>query len=187
MRRKASCARRDGLASWARNSYHLVMSVEIVRHDAGKGFPTRKLKKIAQKILELVGQHKAELSVALVGNSEMQTLNERYKKKDSSTDVLAFPVEDRLGTEERLLGDVVISVQKAKQQAKQARRSLDEEMMALLIHGVLHLLGYDHERSANEARTMRRLEKRIYRRLCDEGMLEYNKLRTLRGPDQGMR
>jgi rRNA maturation RNase YbeY len=160
------------------------MSVEIVRRDAGKEFPGRKLKKIAQKLLALVGQHEAELSLALVGNSEIQTLNAKYRKKDYPTDVLAFPVDDRLGTEERLLGDVVISVQKAKQQAKQGRRSLDEEMAALLIHGVLHLLGYDHERSSPDARIMRGLEKRIYRQLCDEGMLEYNSVqiqRTRRG------
>jgi probable rRNA maturation factor len=153
----------------------LAMPIEIVRRDAGKEFPSRKLKTIAQKILELVGQNRAELSLALVENSEIQTLNAKYRKKDYPTDVLSFPVEDPLPAKERLLGDVVISVQKAKEQAKQGRRSLDEEMMTLLIHGVLHLLGYDHERSAQEARIMTRLEKRIYRVLCDQGILEYNK------------
>ena len=51
-----------------------------------------------------------------------------------------------------LLGDVVISVEKAKEQAKERRRTLDEEMVTLLIHGIVHLLGYDHERSAKDAR-----------------------------------
>jgi rRNA maturation RNase YbeY len=156
------------------------MPVEIVRRDASKEFPSRKLKTIAQKILELVGQNRAELSLALVENSEIQTLNAKYRKKDYPTDVLSFPVEDHLPAKERLLGDVVISVQKAKEQAKQGRRSLDEEMMILLIHGVLHLLGYDHERSAEEARIMTRLEKRLYRALCEQGVLEYNRRHTQR-------
>jgi probable rRNA maturation factor len=151
------------------------MPVEVVRRDAGREFPSRKLKKIAQKILELVGQNRAELSLALVENSEIQTLNAKYRKKDYPTDVLSFPVDEHSPAKERLLGDVVISIQKAREQAKQGRRSLDEEMMTLLIHGVLHLLGYDHERSAQEARIMTRLEKRIYRALCEQGILEYNK------------
>jgi rRNA maturation RNase YbeY len=108
----------------------------------------------------------------LIGNAEMRKLNARFRHKDYPTDVLSFPVEDVLPGAERLLGDVIISVDKARQQAKERRRSLDEEMTTLLIHGVLHLLGYDHERSAKDARIMTRLEKKIYRALCDRGRLQ---------------
>jgi rRNA maturation RNase YbeY len=73
-----------------------------------------------------------------------------------------------------VLGDVIISVDKAHDQAKERRRTLDEEMVTLLIHGILHLLSYDHERSAKDARIMRRLEKKIYRTLCEQGLLRYN-------------
>jgi probable rRNA maturation factor len=71
-----------------------------------------------------------------------------------------------------LLGDVIISIEKAKQQARERRHSQEEEMVALLIHGILHLLGYDHERSAREARIMKGMEKKIYRALCEQDLLE---------------
>jgi rRNA maturation RNase YbeY len=147
------------------------MPVEIVRRGAGKQFPGRKLKTIAAKILDVVKETHAELSVALVGNAEIQRLNAQYRKKDCPTDVLSFPVENRLFVGERLLGDVIISVQKARQQAKERQRSLDKEMVILLIHGVVHLLGYDHERSAKEARIMQHLEKKVYRALCDQQVI----------------
>jgi probable rRNA maturation factor len=148
------------------------MPVEIVRRHGGKKFSTRKLRSLALKILQLLEEDESELSVALIGNAEMRKLNARFRHKDYPTDVLSFPVEDVLPGAERLLGDVIISVDKARQQAKERRRSLDEEMTTLLIHGVLHLLGYDHERSAKDARIMTRLEKKIYRALCDRGRLQ---------------
>jgi probable rRNA maturation factor len=160
------------LASSPRKSYHLAMPVEIVRRDAGKQFPSRRLKRIATSVLELLKQHDAELSVALVGNTEIRKLNAQFRKKDYPTDVLSFPAQDGVPTVARLLGDVVISVDKAKQQAQERKRTLDEEMITLMIHGVLHLLGYDHERSAKDARIMTRLEKRIYRTLCEQGILQ---------------
>jgi rRNA maturation RNase YbeY len=147
------------------------MPVEIIRRGAGNEFPSRKLKTIAAKILDVLEQNHAELSVALVGNAEIQRLNAKYRKKDYPTDVLSFPIENRLLVGERLLGDVIISVQKARQQAKERQRSLDKEMVILLIHGVVHLLGYDHERSAKEARIMQRLEKKVYRALCDQQVI----------------
>jgi probable rRNA maturation factor len=148
------------------------MPVEVVRRDAGKKFPSRKLKAIALKLLELVKQDKAELSLALVGDAEIQKLNAKFRQKNYPTDVLSFPAEDSLPGAVRLLGDVIISVDKARQQARERRRTLDEEMATLLIHGVLHLLGYDHERSAKDARIMERLEKQVYRALCDQNILQ---------------
>src|SRR3970282_2376200 len=103
---------------------------------------------------------------------EMRKLTARYRKKDYPTDVLSFPGAQDMPDGVRLLGDVIISVDKAKEQAKERDRSLDEEMTTLLIHGVLHLLGYAHERSANDARIMGRLEKKLYRALCDRGRLQ---------------
>jgi probable rRNA maturation factor len=147
------------------------VSVEIARRNSGKQIASRRLKKIAEKILELVEQGSAELSLVLVGNDEIRKLNRKFRGKDYATDVLSFPVENDLSGPERLLGDVIISVEKAREQAKERGRTLDEEMVTLLIHGVVHLLGYDHERSAKDAKVMTRLEKRIYRALCDQGIL----------------
>lgn len=148
------------------------MPVEIIRRAAGRAFSAHQVKKIALGILELLDKNQAELSVALVDNAEIRKLNAKFRAKDYSTDVLSFPAGDALPPEARLLGDVVISVEKAKEQAKERRRSLKEEMALLLIHGIVHLLGYDHERSAKEAKLMGRLEKKIYRKLCDRGILE---------------
>jgi probable rRNA maturation factor len=148
------------------------MPVEIVRRNGGRKFSSRSLKKIAGAILKLLKQDNAELSIALIGNAEIQRLNAQYRCKDYATDVLSFPVDKGLPPELRLLGDVVISVDKAKEQARAQGRTLDQEMITLLIHGIVHLLGYDHERSAKDARIMERLEKKIYRALCDEALIQ---------------
>lgn len=148
------------------------MPVEITRRGAGRKVPSRALKKIGAAILAVLGQAEAELSLALIGNAEMRKLNARYRGKDYPTDVLSFPLEEKLPSPERLLGDVIISVEKAREQAKERGRTRDEEMVTLLIHGIVHLLGYDHERSAKDARVMKRLENKIYRQLCDRGLIK---------------
>jgi probable rRNA maturation factor len=78
--------------------------------------------------------------------------------------VLSFPADDY--PDGRFLGDVVISVEKAEEQAKDGGWTLDEEIDRLLIHGILHLLGYDHEKSRKEAEIMRALERKLARALC---------------------
>jgi probable rRNA maturation factor len=148
------------------------MAIEIVRRDGGKKFPSAPLKKIAGAILKLLKQNDAELSIALIGNAEMQKLNAQYRKKDYATDVLSFPAAEGLPSGLRMLGDVVISVDKAKEQAGERGRTLEQEMITLLIHGIVHLLGYDHERSAQDARLMSRLEKKLYRGLCEQGLIQ---------------
>jgi rRNA maturation RNase YbeY len=145
------------------------MPVEIVRRRVGGKFSSRRLKKIADAVLDMVGEKEAELSLALIGEREMRKLNAKYRGQDYPTDVLSFPAEKNLAPGTKLLGDVIISVTKAASQAKERGRSLDQELATLLIHGIVHLLGYDHERSAQEARRMKRLENKIYRRLCEQG------------------
>ena len=90
---------------------------------------------------------------------EIHTLNLQYRKKDKPTDVLSFPLADEL--QPQLLGDVVISVETAARQAQRRSHSLREELQTLLIHGILHLLGYDHETSRSEAIRMHRKEREI--------------------------
>ncbi|HSE86117.1 MAG TPA: rRNA maturation RNase YbeY [Candidatus Binatia bacterium] len=148
------------------------MPVEIIRRDGRRAFSSRNLKKIALKVLEIVERDQAELCLVLVGNAEIRKLNDKFRKKDYPTDVLSFPVGDELPRAVKLLGDVVISLEKAREQAKQRGRTLNEEIVTLLIHGIVHLLGYDHERSPKDARLMDRLEKKIYRALCDRGILK---------------
>lgn len=148
------------------------MPVEIAHRGAGKKLPGRRLRKIAEAILIIVGRAEAELSLALIGNADMRKLNARYRRKDYPTDVLSFPADGKLPAPNRLLGDVIISVEKAREQARERGRTRDEEMVTLLIHGIVHLLGYDHERSAKDARVMKRLENKIYRELCEQGLIK---------------
>ena len=86
-------------------------------------------------------------------------LNLQYRGKDKPTDVLSFPLADEL--QPYLLGDVIISIETAARQAQRRRHSLREEIQTLLIHGILHLLGYDHEVSRDEAIRMHRKEREI--------------------------
>ena len=141
------------------------MTVDVLKRVAGRKVSAANVKRTAQKILRLVGQNNAELSLALVGNDEIRELNRRYRNKPTPTDVLSFPADESASLHVRLLGDVIISVEQAEVQARRARRTLEAEVEWLLIHGILHLLGYDHERSAKEAKIMRALEKKITRAL----------------------
>lgn len=141
------------------------MTVDVLKRVAGGRISAAKIKRTAEKILRLLDRQSAELSLALVGNEEIRELNRRYRNKPTPTDVLSFPADEPANPRARLLGDVVISVEQAAIQARRARRTLEAEIDWLLIHGILHLLGYDHERSAKEAKIMRALEKKITRAL----------------------
>lgn len=106
----------------------------------------------------------AEISILLVGDKKMKELNLNFRGKDKTTDVLSFPQELTKDISPNLpivLGDIVINLQQAKRQAEERGISLYEEIYQLLIHGFLHLLGYDHEKNRYEQRKMRRLEKEI--------------------------
>ena len=142
------------------------MSVEIASRVPGKKLPLRRLRRAAQRILALVDQPRAELSLALVGNREIEKLNRRYRNQPKPTDVLSFPAGESVGGRARLLGDVVISVEQAEEQAECGGWTLEQEIERLLIHGILHLLGYDHEHSRKEAQIMRATERKIARALC---------------------
>lgn len=138
-----------------------------VRLTGRRGLPRvdrRLLRTRARRILRALDHSAAELSVTLVDDSSMATLNARYREIEAPTDVLSFSLVEGDHAERRgvLLGDVVVSLETAQRQAHRARRSLDDEVLRLLIHGTLHLLGYDHEREA-DARRMRAAERRVLR------------------------
>ncbi len=141
------------------------MSVDITHKERGKKVPTRALRKTAERILAFLKQDRAELSLALVDNRKIQELNARYRDRNEPTDVLSFPSGESLPAGVQILGDVVISVEKAEAQARKRRKTVEREIESLLIHGILHLLGYDHERSARDARIMRAMEKKVSRGL----------------------
>ncbi|MBI5426990.1 MAG: rRNA maturation RNase YbeY [Nitrospinae bacterium] len=125
---------------------------------------SRALKARTQKILDGLHCPDDEVSILLVNDAKIRKLNARYRNIDSATDVLSFPQEDDPAGEMgfRLLGDVVVSLETARPQAKEHRLSLEEELILLIIHGILHLSGMDHERSAQEARRMRQKTARLF-------------------------
>ena len=125
-----------------------------------------RLQSLAETILQKAGVAGANLSLLLVGDRSMRRLNRRYRRKDHTTDVLAFPaLQPSSRSVPVLLGDVVISLPQAERQARQAGHPLDRELTVLVIHGLLHLFGYDHERSRREARRMARREALVLSRL----------------------
>ena len=101
----------------------------------------------ASRVSEARG--KSELSILFCGDGKMRSLNRRFRRKDSSTDVLSFPAGDGA-----LLGDIVICVPYAARKARGRRGGTSREMDRLLLHGYLHLLGYDHETDDGEMDTL---------------------------------
>ncbi len=121
------------------------------------------LKKLAGHILQSVGEAQALLSLEIVGDTRMWRLNRTFRHRDKTTDVLAFATREGPGPPSALLGDVVISLPQAIRQARRHQQGIDHELAVLLIHGILHLCGYDHERSEAEARRMGRRERAVLR------------------------
>jgi probable rRNA maturation factor len=127
----------------------------------GKGKPVSlaSLRSLSSLVLKTVKgtafEKKAELSVVLTGDAQVRALNKVYRKKDKTTDVLSFPLLEgkkmKFGQVEALpLGDVVISLPQTRRQAVRQGKKFDEELALLLVHGILHLLGYDHVTKAQE-------------------------------------
>lgn len=109
-----------------------------------------------------------ELSVTFADNDGIKQLNSQYRGIDKETDVLSFPLLDFVGGDEppvdepsQLLGDIVVSLEKADEQAKEYGHSFEREVAFLCVHSMLHLLGYDHVNSEEEEREMRRRQTEI--------------------------
>lgn len=130
----------------------------------GSGVDARRLKTIARKLLREVNEPGSALSITLVDDGGIRTLNREHRGKDKPTDVLSFPLyeagEASPHDGERLLGDVVISVDTARRQAADYDAPLQNELYRLLIHGILHVLGHDHEEPA-EREAMEAEERRL--------------------------
>ena len=148
------------------------MNVMISNYPEELEFPTdieENVRAAAEKVGELYGVENGEVSVTLTNNEYIHTLNKQYRGIDRPTDVLSFAlneseepdVED--GPDVNVLGDLVISVERAKEQAADYGHSVKREIAFLTVHGMLHLLGYDHmeeeDRIEMEAEQMFVMEK----------------------------
>lgn len=110
------------------------------------------LQKVARKAIEILGNKDLkELSLVLVGDKKIRELNQKYRRQNRLTDVLSF--------EE--LNEIFICLPQAKRQAKALKHSLNTELTRLLVHGIVHLKGYEHERGGKEEERMREIEEKI--------------------------
>jgi len=138
-----------------------------------KRFPLdlRGIRKLARQILAELEVPEAELSIVFVGDAQIQQLNRRYLNRDKPTNVLAFPMQEGpfSGLHPQLLGDLVISVDTAKRQSN--RFGLDDKGMItlLMIHGILHLIGYEHEGPRKRAQEMALRQKELLRLTLPQG------------------
>jgi probable rRNA maturation factor len=146
------------------------MSVSVIRRCHRPGVSAVRVAATARCLLSALDESESELTVSLVDDAEVRRLNREYRGKDRPTDVLAFAMREglRVAGDERVLGDVVISLDAAARQARRHGLAVEDEVRTLLIHGVLHLLGYDHERSQAAARRMKAMERRLRPVLLDK-------------------
>ena len=135
----------------------------------------RQLKKVAERILgALECPDGTELSISIVGDRSIRAINSEYLAQDCPTNVISFSLQegDYGGVNPDALGDVVISADTAAREAEDSGIDFFERLSFLLLHGILHLNGYDHERSGETAaRKMRRKERQLFRILKEEGLL----------------
>ena len=119
----------------------------------------------AQVILNALGSPEGELSILVVDDSEIKTLNKKYLNRSSPTNVIAFPMKEGEFSDinPQLLGDVVISIETTEREAMQSGISTQERFAQLLVHGILHLFGFDHEKSEQDARKMDKKSNELLR------------------------
>lgn len=126
------------------------------------------LKKIVGKVLIGENKKKASLSIAFIGEKRMKSLNKKYRNKNKATDVLAFSGDSlpvNLNIKNRSLGEIVICFQEIKKNAKKFKTDFKKELKRILIHGVLHLLGYDHEKGDLETKKMKKKEEYYFTKI----------------------
>ena len=137
-----------------------VLATTVPTTTAGAHEPSSPAEEDATALLTAAQLDGVQLSLTLCDDAFIHALNREYRSVDRPTDVLSFPLDDDV-----LLGDVVISLDTAAAQAAQRGHELRDELRVLLVHGLLHVLGYDHELGALEHGEMAEAEQRLLRRL----------------------
>ena len=136
------------------------MKIEIANCQSHLAPPRRLVRSACKEVLRQAGLE-ADLSIAYVDNEKITELNRQYLGRDESTDVIAFPLaEDGPSESEPLLGEIVVSAERALEEARKRRVPAERELMLYTIHGLLHLIGYD-DLTARDAAAMRRKERQI--------------------------
>lgn len=135
--------------------------VEVVNRQRRLQLDTESWSTFATRALNAIGKNESSATIAFVSDKRIRELNRQFRGIDKATDVLSFPAE-----EESNLGDVAVSIETAAVQAKENGLSFENEISQLILHGLLHLSGYDHETDNGE---MNRLELRLRRKLKIDG------------------
>lgn len=149
------------------------MATEVVNRQRLTRIDVQRIATLSDATLGAVGRAGTSLSVVFVRDRAIRQLNRKYRNQDRTTDVLSFASGDALAGAEpgsfigeaNFLGDVVVSVDTARKQAREAGHSINRELDELVMHGVLHLCGFDHETDSGE---MNRLELKLRRKLLTE-------------------
>lgn len=138
------------------------------------GFKEDFLTKISLEVFSFTEAafEEAEISVLITDDAEIRSLNSQYRQKDYATDVLSFPMSEYPLDDGGMLGDIVISIDTAKKQAEENEIPLVREFAFLYIHGLLHLLGFDHELSEEDEKEMFDMQEDILRKLIKDGLVQ---------------
>ena len=131
--------------------------VEVVNRQRRLKLDTEAWSNFAALALDAIGKSESSATIAFVSDKRIRELNRQFRGVDKATDVLSFPAEEKFN-----LGDIAVSVDTAAVQAKENGLTFDGEIAQLILHGLLHLCGYDHETDTGE---MNRLELRLRRKL----------------------
>ena len=132
------------------------MEVQIDNRQSKQKISLKKIRQTVQVILDALDCPDSELSILIVDDPQIEELNQQYLNRNRPTNVIAFPMREGEFSElsAHLLGDVVISIDTAAREAQNAAMTMERRFIELLVHGILHLLGYDHETDKEQARIM---------------------------------
>lgn len=146
------------------------MEIEVINRQRLVRIDGDEIGNLARRVLSQIGKRDAAVTVVFVRDRIIRDLNRQFRRVDRATDVLSFSCEDESNSmtngfrEKDFLGDIVISTDTATRQASESGLSMERELKELVIHGVLHLCGYDHQTDNGE---MNRLELKLRRKLLD--------------------
>jgi len=139
------------------------VTVKILNNQKRVPLTTPSFEKFAKKSLRQLSLGRDSIAIAFVTNAEIARLNKIYRKKNRPTDVLSFPAQSaKRPNKNKFLGDIAIAPAVARRYSKKNGRTLESEICILILHGILHLLGYDHEADQGQ---MDRIEHKLRRKL----------------------
>lgn len=138
----------------------------IVQNKTERTIDSKKVSNIAKKVIEkeLADTEIGSLNILLTDDAEITSINKQFRNKEESTDILSFGY----GLEEEPIGDIVISLERISEQSQEFGNSFEEELLYITIHGVLHVLGYNHEGDDTEDEEIFLLQKKYFRELVKE-------------------